>query len=141
MFSTELKSAHWLEIPKDVRQRMAKLFNIPRTGTGQSQNFGNRSIIISDGYTDRDLSVLTVAKMQAFLDSADDSFWVLIEATVKKVQQIMEDEVVALTAEREALELEESTVSEEKFVDAFKEMTVKAAAIKRRGRKPKEVTE
>lgn len=72
----------WIRLPHAVKQSIAKQFFISRTGASHVVD----GVVQSDGHTDKDLSVLNVANMQAYLGSKDTDIFILWNSLIKKVQ-------------------------------------------------------
>lgn len=75
----------WMEIPKEVRERIAKDFNLPKTG--RLGIAGNK--IISDGYTQDDIKKVTLQNLQTLLDASEDDFDGLLAQYILMVQTDM----------------------------------------------------
>jgi hypothetical protein len=55
---------HWIELPKELREKLAEVFNIPKTGICEVRD----QTIISDGYTNTDLGAITLEAMKEYTD-------------------------------------------------------------------------
>jgi regulator of replication initiation timing len=73
---------YWLSLPKEIRQRLVVSLDIPRTGS--TEVFGQT--IITDGYTDKDLSTVTLDKLQEFMMDKSDNFDKLLETLIQRLQ-------------------------------------------------------
>lgn len=58
----------WLEQPRDIREHLVKIFNIPQTGIREIRD----ASVISDGYTNADLSVITMEVMEKYVGPCTD---------------------------------------------------------------------
>lgn len=88
-----------MDYPKEVRERIARDFNLPKTGRmGIS---GNK--IISDGYTQEDIKKVTLQNLQTLLDESDNDFDGLLAQYILMVQtdllNVKEIEVIPNTEE------------------------------------------
>ena len=81
MFKPQLVTPQWLALPQEVRAKFVEVFHIKKSGC--TQIFGNK--LMSDGCTHEDLAVVTVEKMQEFLGSTKQDFYVLLNDCVKKI--------------------------------------------------------
>jgi len=59
---------HWIEYPKDIREHLAKVFNLQRTGISEIRD----NTVVSDGYTNDDLRGITQQKMIDYVGSDGD---------------------------------------------------------------------
>lgn len=76
----------WLALPSDVKQKIAEILNIKKTGFTHVQD----GQIVSDGYAPKDLMEITPEKMRKFLGSKDTDLYALWGDLVKKVTQEVE---------------------------------------------------
>lgn len=58
---------NWIELPKDIREHLQKVFGIIRTGISEVRD----NTLISDGITNEDLGVITSVKMAEYVGSMD----------------------------------------------------------------------
>ena len=92
----QIDTFHWLQLSSSVRQRMREIFGIPRS----EGSFIQDNIVKSDGHTYKDLSVITVGAMQAFLlDTNDNDFHSLFD----RVIEVVSAEVSATVRSSESL--------------------------------------
>ena len=81
----------WLSLPREVRAKLAKVFNIPRTGesiirSNSVSPEGNiMSTVQSDGYTPADLYAISLEKMQEMNKSSSTNFYELFDETLKLI--------------------------------------------------------
>lgn len=120
-----LYSSQWMLLPGNVRARLAEVFELTKTGGSLVQD--NRQL--SDGYTDKDLEIVTITKMQEYLETENTDFLTLLTGLRSKIEQEIEEEKNKTTQEiektvakrtyrtkralqeaKEALELAEKTV-------------------------------
>lgn len=69
----------WLELPRDVRDHLMKVFGVVKTGVAEVRD----QTVISDGVTNDDLSVISFEKMTEYVGPAED-FHKLWQITVSK---------------------------------------------------------
>lgn len=74
---------HWIDLPKDVRNKLTEVFEIPNTGITEVRD----QTVLSDGTTNTDLLAITAEKMAAYVGSSvsDTSYHRLWELTLAKV--------------------------------------------------------
>lgn len=69
----------WLELDKQTREHLTKVFSIPTSSIAEVRD----QIIVSDGKTNADLSAITKEKMEGYVGSVE-SFPRLWELTLMK---------------------------------------------------------
>lgn len=69
----------WLELPRDVREHLMKVFGVVKTGVAEVRD----QTVVSDGVTNDDLSVITSEKMTEYVGPAED-FHKLWQISVSK---------------------------------------------------------
>ena len=72
----------WLSLSSETRQKLKILLSIPRTG-GTEVVDGR---VVSDGYTDRDLQVITLERLQELAGSTESDFYKLFNQLVQNVE-------------------------------------------------------
>lgn len=82
---------HWIDLPKDTRLKLAEVFGIERTGPTEVRD----QTVISDGYSNSDLSAITLEKMNAYVGS-DETFSRAWELTLAKVKFELNPPVVVV---------------------------------------------
>lgn len=83
MQNVQLTTTQWLALPADIKTKLIHAFGISRSeGTVIQDNK-----VVSDGHNHRDLAVITLDKMQEFLNCAtpDDEFYALFDQVVDKL--------------------------------------------------------
>lgn len=81
----------WLSLPRETRNKLVQLFNIPRTGesvvrSGAVSPEGNiMGEVTSDGHSAKDLYAITVEKMQEYTGSKHADFYKLWDETVSQL--------------------------------------------------------
>jgi hypothetical protein len=87
----QLTPFEWLQMPVEVRSLFIKWFKIPRTGGAIVQ--GDK--VLSDGHNIEDLSVVSLASLQAFLHT-DETHWDnLLQLTINKMENYIDGELVS----------------------------------------------
>lgn len=72
----------WLQLPMDIRQKLAVIFNLNRSGG----NILEDNVVISDGYSHKDLAAITVDAMQKYLETYEiNDFVTLFDLVIDKV--------------------------------------------------------
>lgn len=79
----------WLKLPLPTRMKLVEIFNIPQSEGSKVEQLAGTTVMISDGYTVKDLEVITVEKMQQYLDfpSELDDFAKLFDTVVAKIEE------------------------------------------------------
>lgn len=78
-----IPTMYWLGLSHETRKKIAILLEIPRSG--HTEVVDNR--VVSDGYTPIDLAVVTLEKLQIFMQNKkEDNFMKLFEQLVKNVE-------------------------------------------------------
>jgi len=75
----------WMDLPLEVRAKIIKDFNLERTG--KAGIAGNK--IVSDGYTQNDISKINLLNLQKVLDSADEDFDIMFADYVDMIQKTL----------------------------------------------------
>jgi uncharacterized membrane protein len=78
----------WLKFSHQERILMREVFGIPKSSGIRTTN----GIIESDGSNENDLKVVNVQSMQAFLETDESDFDSLLNMTVEKIDEMLEDE-------------------------------------------------
>jgi hypothetical protein len=92
----QLNQSQWLELPIEVRLRLRNAFGIKQSGATQA-TLGTFGKVQSDGCSDKDVSAISVASMQAFLGNyTTDDFFALFTQVLTRIG---EDEKVEPTVE------------------------------------------
>lgn len=84
-----LSQSVWLSLSRETREKLAVLFSLNKSGGVQVSNGPTGAVVLSDGYTYQDLSVITTERMQEVTGSDSENFYLLF----KKVVAIVNDEV------------------------------------------------
>lgn len=96
-----LSKLEWLKLSIPTRSLMIGQFNIPKSGFTHVQD----GQILTDGYTEQDLQVVTVERLQEYLDSKETDFYKLLSKTVEKLEsEAMMKEAEKLTMPQEVVE-------------------------------------
>lgn len=79
----KIYSQHWMDLPKEIKDHLIKVFSIPRTGITEIRD----QTVVTDGHTNTDLQSITAERMAAYIGSpADLAFSRLWEITLSKVK-------------------------------------------------------
>lgn len=105
MLRFQVTIPQWLELPQEIRQRLKKIFAIPKSAGCQVVD----NQLVSDGHTHADLANLTIEKMQDYLGMYDETdFWHLYDLVLQDLFQARQDEIdteiAVAKAEQEVLE-------------------------------------
>jgi len=75
----------WMDLPLEVRAKIIKDFKLERTGKAGIAN----NKIVSDGYTQNDISKINLLNLQKVLDSADENFDTMFADYVDMIQKTL----------------------------------------------------
>lgn len=90
--NAQLVIPQWLALPMEVRLKLKKIFNIPKS-EGVNVVDGR---VVSDGHTHPDLARISVPGMQSYLGStSSDDFFALFEEVLHKVSVEIASEIVS----------------------------------------------
>ena len=84
----------WLSLPNEMRAKLKKLFDIPRSGevivrSGQITPQGNiGSETTQDGHSPKDLYAISIEKMQELLGTSENDFYSLFDQVVEKIDEL-----------------------------------------------------
>lgn len=115
LFEPQITIPQWLELPMNVRLKLKKIFNIPKSTGCEVHN----NIVVSDGHTHKDLAHVTLQKMQAYTGSTSTDFYELLNNTINIVYNDYQKEIN--NKMEEELEMQD-TLNREK-IEAIKEYT------------------
>src|SRR5574343_35013 len=135
----QIGQGQWVSLPFETRLKLIDIFGIKRSGGVIMAD--NR--VLSDGHTDKDLSVLNVEAMQKYLGVDEADFFKLFNLVLDRLQKLedfaKEEKEKELTVKQE--ESAEKTRIE--VVEAVKKIgeLVDAVTAPRRGRPKKTISE
>lgn len=135
MIKAQLTIPQWLMIERATRYRMVDLFKIPRSsGTVVVNN-----VVTTDGHTHEDLSVITVEKMQEFLEDKETTeFFSLLNKVVHKIEKEVENEELKKEQEKEIVAEKKIEQFQEQVMESVKTITeLSQEIVKKRGRPSK----
>lgn len=72
----------FVKIPTDIKLKIIEIFKVPKSGYVHVVD-GN---IITDGYTEQDLSVLNVSTLKAHLKSKEDDIFKLLNTLIESIK-------------------------------------------------------
>ena len=111
-----LSTHDWLELSQEVRSKLVKIFNIPRSSTGHVEYHGSGAVQTSDGYTHEDLKAISVEAMQNYTLIDTNDFGVLFEGTLSKLSGVPQPEPVVVTPTQTQEQTVESCISKVKEI-------------------------
>lgn len=86
-----LLSQHvWLQLPQDTRNKLAKLFDLKKSGTIMTTIGPEGAQVISDGYNFQDFYPITVKRMNEILAWDEDDFYALFNAVIENIDSILD---------------------------------------------------
>ena len=95
-----LSRLKWLELPWDTRLKISQVFEIPKRGGTIVE--GHR--VVTDGFRDDDLALLTIERLQAYLHCDSTDFYALFDELAYKLNAnyVEPIEAEASTSEQDA---------------------------------------
>lgn len=92
-YTVQVSVSDWLKLPNEVRMRLREIFKVPRSEATSVMN----SVLLSDGTTYGDLSVISVEAMQTFLGSKETDFKALYDQVLSTIfeEKVKEEERLA----------------------------------------------
>jgi len=82
MIGPQVNQSQWLNLPTEIRVKLATIFNLSRSTGSHVMN----NTVQCDGHTDGDLLGISVEKMQQLLGSSETDFYKLFNAVVEYVK-------------------------------------------------------
>lgn len=115
--------AHWIHLPHEVREHLAKIFDVRRSGP--TEIVDNK--IISDGRMPADLKSITKEKMQEYLlKSKEEDFMRLWELTLSKARgELHPPQLIATPTHKPVEKPVDSVDIQKKEVNGFRPQTAK----------------
>lgn len=98
---TQIYSGMWIRLPIEVKKRIAEIFGIKRSGASHVVD----GMVQSDGYTDNDLSVLTIVNLQKELGSTDPDIFSLWNTMIKRTTEELTPKTVEVKEEKPNVEM------------------------------------
>ncbi len=90
MIQFQITVPQWLNLDQSIRARLITLFKIPRSeGTSVIQG-SHGTQIMSDGHTNEDLAVLTLERMNEYLERESSDYFGTLNEVIEKV--LLEEE-------------------------------------------------
>ena len=83
MFKANIGVSQWVSLPFETRQRLVELFGLNRSG-GSLVEDGR---LKTDGYTEKDLSEISMERMQKLLNSDSENFYDLFDKVLTFVEE------------------------------------------------------
>jgi hypothetical protein len=126
--------SHWLQIPSEARQKLAIVFGLGKSGFANVVN----NVVVSDGYSDKDLTDITIDKLQNYIGSGFTSKTGIVELLEMAVVKVMTPEpvkIVSPTPEVSILPKEEAKQARKEYEAKQKKLNKKV--VKRLGKKSK----
>ncbi len=77
-----LATKEWLKLPWETRMKMSEIFSIPKSAS--TVVIDNQ--VVSDGYTEENLSVITADRLRDFTGLDTDDFYKLFYAAIDRVE-------------------------------------------------------
>ena len=76
----------WLSISTEGRKKIAEWFSLKRDGVISTRMGAKTTVVLSDGYTQKELSKITLEGINARLSKEFASFWEAAEALVQEAE-------------------------------------------------------
>lgn len=100
-----LSTSVWLSVPAKTREKLVQLFDIQRSGDTEVNIGAGGAEIISDGYTPKDLMVISTDSMQKLLNNHSSSdFYQLFHTVVDHIDDLLDGDAVGDETAEEGLE-------------------------------------
>lgn len=80
----------WLSLSQEMRQKIARLFKLSRSGTTITNIGPVGGVIQSDGYTPQDLMPISVTRMQGLLGSESKDYYHLFNGVVENIDSLLD---------------------------------------------------
>lgn len=78
----------WLDLPQEIKDKIAKQFNLPRTGFREVMD--NR--IVMDYHTPQDVATLTCERLVAFTGIETEDIYKALNDTINKLNEVPKEE-------------------------------------------------
>lgn len=98
----------WLAVRHETRLMISKLFNLPKSGFVEVSN--NR--VICDGHSQNDLKLLTIDKMQSYLNSDEEDIFALFDKLVYVLENAISVDLTQTIKKDEPKEVVKESISE-----------------------------
>lgn len=113
-----LSTHTWVSLSSEQRNRIRKIFNIPRSGSTEVRD----GEIITDGTTTADFQHLTIEKMQEYLKDTSTDFHKLFDSVLARVQDEIEGKPIVIN---EPVKIEPEVVVPGNIINAKPKKNVK----------------
>lgn len=110
MIDVQLTQLQWIELSREVKDKLIDIFHIPRTEpTKINQGLidgKQQTVVLSDGHSHKDLSVITVKAMQEYLGNYNlTDFYALFNEVLNRISTTQKvDSEASLRAEKEIIQ-------------------------------------
>jgi len=104
MIKPQLSVSQWVILPQPIRIELIKVFEIPKSEGTKMEQGPSGARMVSDGHTHSDLSVITIEKMQRYLNSNETDFFVLFNNVIEKIK-LHEESTVEEKIKRQEFEV------------------------------------
>ena len=144
-FRPQVTIPQWLQIPMNIRLRLAKIFGIQKSSGCEIVN----NTVVSDGFDHEDLAGISVEKMKIYTGLTVDDFFELFNETLGKVYAEYDNEInkkidAAIEKRDEEIQQQIDTLTEKAeemkiHIENIGNQISDGTTPKRRGRPPKQV--
>ena len=83
-----LSRSVWLSLDKSIREQLARIFEMTKSGVSEVINDIYSSRIVCDGFIEKDLMCITVEKLQNFLNSEESDFYKLFNEAIENIKKL-----------------------------------------------------
>lgn len=87
---TQIYTQYWISLPKEVREHLVSIFDIPRSGITEIRD----QTVLSDGHTNEDLKAISAERMGAYTGDTTAAFPMLWELTIVKAFEDLAQKIV-----------------------------------------------
>lgn len=117
MQQEKITQQQWMLLPQNIRNRFIEIFKIERTGAAEVRD----QTVISDGYSQTDLNIITKASLCEYIGSEEETFLRAWEVAISKanyeinppVGEISKTIEIRTVADEQKLVVEEKPIIEE----------------------------
>jgi hypothetical protein len=82
-FEERITTSQWMQLPKEIKDLLIKQFNLKRSGFTDVRDMQ----VVSDGFTNDDLSALTIERLKDYTGLKVGSYYEILSAAIVKLQQ------------------------------------------------------
>ncbi len=85
----QINTVQWVNLDSRIRVKLVEIFDIPRSGHTEVED----NKIITDGFTNTDLTAITIEKMQGYLlDTTEEDYFKLFNSVLDVIKNQLSEE-------------------------------------------------